>query len=610
MSTKTPSSPHILVTSTLKSFSLSYRLTQLLNQLQPSPEIIFFISAFLIGGISGLGLVIFSVLIEVFQNLSFNVLLSYLSVLGYGTLVLIPILGGAIVGLLYWLYPNFNNYNCLKDNLTQVSPQLILTKCLGAAISLGTGASLGPEGPSVEIGGNVGLLLAQLLRVSQKRAQLLMSAGAAAGFAAGFNAPIAGVFFALERVLGTSFTTPAASIIMLAAVVAATISRVFLGIHPGLILPTYQVLNQWEFFLYLGLGVLAGFLSLVYTQSIKFAKVRFQNLKHLPLWLKPMLGGVSVGLAGLFLPQVLGIGYGTLEVILSGTNFSIPYLGTILTVKLLVTVICLGSGLVGGIFAPALFLGACLGAIYGQVLGVILPGEMGIIAPPAAYAMVGMAALLAGSVKAPLTAIILLFELTQNYLIILPLMAAVGTSIWIVYLVEAQPMVQTLNFPEMGINLNQDTELDILKNVSVGEMMSVDCVKLLQSTPVLKATEMMLEAKCHTALIVTEAQELSGILSLRDLSQVMLTQAEEVQQLLVADVCTTDVLHAYPHESLADVYKRMLARDLYLLPVVSKENCQEILGVIDKPLINLATDLNLTTSAMISLKKVNPYVTN
>lgn len=604
MSTKIPEPTHILVTSTLKSFTLSYRLTQLLNQLQPSPEIIFFISAFLIGGVSGLGLVIFSGLIKVFENLGFNLLLSEISVLGYWTLALIPVLGGAIVGGLYWLYPNFNNYNCLKEqNATKVSPGLILSKCLGAAVSLGTGASLGPEGPSVEIGGNVGLLLAQLLRVSQKRAQLLMSAGAAAGFAAGFNAPIAGVFFTLERVLGTSFSTPAASIILLAAVVAATISRVFLGIHPGFTLPTYQVLNQWEFFLYLGLGVLAGFLSLIYIQGIKIAQAAFQKLITIPLWVKPILGGLTVGLVGLALPQVLGIGYGTIDVILSGQSFSIPYLSTVLAVKLLVTVICLGSGLVGGIFAPALFLGACLGGIYGQVLGAILPGEIGIIAPPAAYAMVGMAALLAGSVKAPLTAIILLFELTQNYLIILPLMAAVGISVWIVYLVEAQPMVQTLKFPEMGINLTQETELDILKNVSVGEMMTVDCVRFLQSTPILMATEKMLEAKCHTALIVNEAEKLSGIISLRDLSEVMLTHPETVAQLFVGDVCTTEILHAYPSESLAEVFKRMLARDLYLLPVVSETNSQEILGIIDKPLISLAADLNLTTSAMISVKK-------
>ena len=603
MSTKIPEPSHILVTSTLKSFTLSHRLTQLVNQLQPSPEIIFFISAFIIGGVSGLGLVIFAGLINVFENLGFNLLLSEISVLGYWTLILIPVLGGAIVGGLYWLYPNFNNYNCLKEqNTTKVSPKLILSKCLGAAVSLGTGASLGPEGPSVEIGGNVGLLLAQLLRVSQKRAQLLMSAGAAAGFAAGFNAPIAGVFFTLERVLGTSFSTPAASIILLAAVVAATISRVFLGIHPGFTLPTYQVLNQWEFFLYLGLGVLAGFLSLIYIQGIKIAQAAFQKLTTIPPWIKPILGGLTVGLVALALPQVLGIGYGTINVILSGQSFSIPYLSTVLAVKLLVTVICLGSGLVGGIFAPALFLGACLGAIYGQVLGAILPAQMGIIAPPAAYAMVGMAALLAGSVKAPLTAIILLFELTQNYLIILPLMAAVGVSVWLVYLVEAQPLVQTLNFQEMGINLTQDQELEILKTVTVAEMMAVDYLKLLQSTPVLVAASLMLEAKSHSAIIVSEIEELWGIITLGDLRQIILLQPEAVNQLSVGDICTREILYAYPHESIAEVVKRMLTRDLYLLPVVSADNSQRVLGIIDKPLVNLAGDLNLTTSAMMSLK--------
>ncbi|ELR98544.1 chloride channel protein [Gloeocapsa sp. PCC 73106] len=601
MSTKVPESPHLLVASATKSFSLSYRLTQLLNQLQPSPEIIFFISAFAIGGASGLALVLFYLGIEFFENLAFNVLMSQISAWGYWTLALIPVLGSMLVGLLYYFYPNFSNYNCLQDqSVVKVSPKLFLIKCLGAAISLGTGASLGPEGPSVEIGGNMGLLLAQLLRVSQKRSRLLMSAGAAAGFAAGFNAPIAGVFFTLERVLGTTFTTPAASIILLAAVVAATIARVVFGIHPAFELPTYLVVNQWEFLLYIGLGVLAGFISLAYTQGIKFAQRSFQKLEVIPRGFKPILGGLTMGLVGLALPQILGIGYGTLEVILSGKIFSIPFLSMILVIKLVVTAICLGSGLVGGIFAPALFLGACLGAVYGQVLVAILPPEVGLIAPPAAYAMVGMAALLAGSVKAPLTAIILLFELTQNYLIILPLMAAVGVSVWIVSLVEAQPMVQTLNFKEMGINLTQQDELEILKGVSVARIMDVDYFHLCDQMSVLKSSQLMISAKCHTALVVDEQGQLSGIITLGDLRHAIRDNSDEIEGLSIGDISTKEILYAYPDESVTEVLKRMLARDIFLLPVVSPDNSREVLGVIDKPLISLASDLTLTERAIAS----------
>lgn len=602
MSNKTSDSPHLLVVSMVKSFSLSYRLTRLLNRLQPSPEIIFLISAFVIGGVSGLALVAFYFGIDFFENLGFNVLMREISVWGFWTVALVPLFGSIIVGALYWLDPDFNNYNCLKDQtLVKVSPKLIIIKCLGAAISLGTGASLGPEGPSVEIGGNVGLLFSQLLRVSQQRSRLLMSAGAAAGFAAGFNAPIAGVFFTLERVLGTTFTTPAASIILLAAVVAATIGRIFFGIHPAFELPTYLVVNQWEFLLYLGLGVLAGFLSLAYTQSIKFAQACFQGnvpyvrwLNALPRGVKPILGGLTMALVALVLPQILGIGYGTIEVILSGTIFSIPFLSIILLVKLLVTAICLGSGLVGGIFAPAMFLGACLGAVYGEVLVAVLPPEAGLIAPPAAYAMVGMAALLAGSVKAPLTAIMLLFELTQNYLIILPLMATVGVSVWLVSLVEAQPMVQTLNFQEMGINLTQPDDLAILNQVSVASIMDVNYFKLTHSISVLHSSQLMIEAKCHTALVVNECEQLLGIVTLGDLRKAILNNPE----LSVEDICTKETLYTYPHESVDKVIKRMLARDIYLLPVVSPEDSQKILGVIDKPLISLARDLSFTKSAI------------
>ncbi len=358
MTTAIPDSK-ILLPPPSKPVSLSNRLTSLLNRLQPSPEALVLMSALFIGGGSGLAMVLFHVLIDLCQSLSFVQILGHISHWGAWTLACIPILGGAIVGLLRWRYPEVlgEGFTALLSSRRSqnISPLRPVIKMLAAVVSLGTGASLGPEGPSVEIGANVGILLGQTFQVSKERYRLLLGAGTAAGLAAGFNAPIAGVFFALEVVLGPTFTTPAVSLILLSAMVSAVIARMALGVHPAFELPTYEVVSHWEWLLYLGLGVLASVISLLFIQATQLAQAGFQGdipgftwLKDLPQEVKPFLGGACVGLVALQLPQVLGVGYGTLETILQGDAVSLPLLGLLLFAKLGLTAISLGSGLVGG----------------------------------------------------------------------------------------------------------------------------------------------------------------------------------------------------------------------------------------------------------------------
>ncbi|GAB4175724.1 MAG: chloride channel protein [Coleofasciculaceae cyanobacterium] len=594
--------------------SLSDRLTTLLNRLQPSPEALVLISAGLIGGGSGLAMVLFHSLIDLCQALSFKNLMAQISVWGAWTLACIPTLGGLIVGLMRWRYPDVlgQGFSALLSNkrVQQISPLRPIIKMVAAAVSLGTGASLGPEGPSVEIGSNVGILLGQLFQVSKERYRLLLGAGAAAGFAAGFNAPIAGVFFALEVVLGTEFATPAVSLILLSSVVSAIIARIFLGVHPAFDLPTYQVLSNWEWVFYLGLGFLASCVSIIFTQGIKLAQACFQGeiigfhwLGKLPQSIQSVLGGACVGLVALQLPQILGVGYGTLEVILKGGQFSLPLLFLLLVVKLVVTAISLGSGLVGGIFAPALFLGACLGAIYGNVLTVVLPPGLSEIAPPPAYAMVGMAAVLAGSVKAPLTAILLLFELTRNYLIILPLMAAVGVSVWVVEQIKSNPSVEGLNLQQMGMNLEQQDELEVLQQVPVATLMERSYLALPASMSLLNAGSLMVQHKCHTALVFDETEQLVGLLTLADIKRRIMEAERQSQESLgvnqkIKDICTREILYVYEDESVSDALERMGARGLFLLPVVARDNPHQVLGAIERSRIGLAGDLVATQDAL------------
>ncbi|MCL6436138.1 MAG: chloride channel protein [Leptolyngbyaceae cyanobacterium HOT.MB2.61] len=618
----------ILLPPPSKPVTLSDRLTSLLNRIQPSPETVVLVSALLIGGGSGLAMVLFHILIDLCQSLSYGQILGFISKWGTWTLACIPMLGGAIVGFMRWRYPEVlgQGFAALLSNTRsqKISPFRPAIKMLAAIVSLGTGASLGPEGPSVEIGANVGILLGQAFQVSKERYRLLLGTGAAAGLAAGFNAPITSIFFALEVILGPTFTTPAISLIFLSTVVSAVIARIALGVYPAFELPTYQVLSHWEWLLYLGLGFLASYVSMLFIQGIQLAQAGFQGdipafswLKHLPQGFKPVLGGACVGLVALKLPQILGVGYDTLETILRGEVVSLPLLGLLLVAKLGLTAISLGSGLVGGIFAPAMFLGACMGAIYGQILDLLLPTELGNIAPPPAYAIVGMAAVLAGSVRAPLTAIILLFELTQNYLIILPAMAAVGMSVWLVDQFKSSQSVQSLNLQQMGVNLEQQDESEMLQQTPTAIIVDPNYLSLLDSTSLLEAGRLMVQHKCHTALVLNPAQDLTGIITLADIKRRIVaaansstdsqtdTQTDNINQILhqpLKDICTSEVLYAYPDEPVAEVLERMGTRGLYLLPVVERENPRKVMGIVERHRIGLASDLIVTQQAL------QPYV--
>ena len=445
------------------------RLSPLFNRLHPSPETLLLILSLVIGGVTGVGVVTFHYLIHFIHSLMLQDFMGAIASKGSWTLACIPTLGGVIIGLMRWRFrdfgPNMSSLIAATRGLQELSPLKPITKMMAASVSLGTGASLGPEAPSVEIGANFGMLLAQVLQLSPERQRLLLGAGAAAGLSAGFNSPIAGVFFALEVVLGSTFATSSVSVVLLSAVVSALIAQICLGSQPAFSLPIYDVRSPLELPLYMGLGLLASGVSLAYTEAIQLAEGCFQGkvrgfawLGRLPRPLHPIIGGAGVGLVALQLPQILGVGYETVQAMLQDVKFSLPLLLQLLFVKLAMTAISLGSGLVGGIFAPAMFLGASLGSAYGLFLE-MLPAMSDRVAGPAAYAMVGMAAVLAGSARAPLTAILLMFELTRDYRIVLPLMAAVGLSVWLVEFVNRRSTAHSLNLQQMGVDVAVNTPI-------------------------------------------------------------------------------------------------------------------------------------------------------
>jgi H+/Cl- antiporter ClcA len=444
--------------------------------------------------------------------------------------VVVPTLGGLAVGLLRWLGgsigPGLPSLMPMAEGTVEPAPRLPWMRLLAASLSLGSGASLGPEGPSVESGGNLGLWVGLRGGLSPQARRALVAAGAAAGLAAGFKAPIAGVFFAFEGSFSSIQGRPSLRAVLVAAIASSLITQLCLGDDPILRLPAYEVRSLLELPLYLGLGLLASLMSWALVRLMAAGREpRVQRIvAQLPPGLATALGGAAVGGMALAFPQVLGVGYDTVEALL-GRDGGVPLLTLValIGVKLLATAVSNATGFVGGGFAPSLFIGAVLGSCYGQLLGsggLHLP-----VAEPPAYAMVGMAAVLAGSARAPLTALLLLFELTRDIRIVLPLMAATGLS--------AALVERWLGFQATGVlgqDLQEERRRSQLAEVAVSEALEPGMPPILPAElPAVEALGRLLANHGHCLLVVDSGSAV-GLVTLADLRSTLMASPERQGQ--------------------------------------------------------------------------------
>jgi chloride channel protein, CIC family len=554
-------------------------------------------AAVLVGISSGVGIWVFKQLIDLFHTLSFTNLYGLLSPLGRWPIALIPIIGGLVVGLIVHFAVGVERHHGVAGIMEAVALaggrlryKRIPAKALVSAISIGTGASVGPEDPSVQIGANLGSFLGQSLRMSDERVRALVAAGAAAGIAAAFNAPIAGVFFALEIILG-EIAGSAFWVVVVASVSSAVVTQALSGAQPAFRVPAYAFKTALELPFYLVLGLLAGPVAAVYIRLL----YRAQDILHhwsLPRWIKPAVAGIAVGVTGIFLPQLFGVGYETIETILAGGKMAIWLLLLLLVGKILLTPLSIAGGFMGGVFAPALFLGATLGAAYGYLAEMLFPN---LPLNPAAFAMVGMAAVLAGAVHSPLTAIILLFEMTNDYRIILPLMFAVAISLYISQRLQADS-VYTLGLARHGIRLERGKDIEVLEALTVGEVMQTEMMTFKASDTLISAADTLFKTRHHGLPVIDHAGDLMGILTIQDIDR-----AKDMHQdrITVGEACTKDLLVAYPDESIGNALRKMGARDIGRLPVVSRENEKELVGLLRRSDMVRAYDIALTRRAAL-----------
>lgn len=395
--------------------------------------------ALLVGAATGLGAVGFRWLVTTFTHMftgyeDFSALgripSTHWPSLGFWFLLIAPVLAGAVYGpIVYRFAPEARGHGvpevmyAVAHRGGRIAPQVTIVKALASALCIGGGGSVGREGPIVQIGSAAGSSVAQLLRLDTDRVRLLVACGAAAGISATFNAPLAGAFFAIELILRT-VAAEAFGAVVLSSVIAAVVGRAIMGDHPFLTLPAFSVRHPVEYLLYIALGVSVGIVGVAFSKLLYLVEDVCDWVWRGPEWARPAVGGLALGGVLIALPQMYGVGYPVLENAVSG-QYLVGMLLVLMVGKMLATSLTIGIGGSGGVFAPTLFIGAMAGTAFGTVANQLWPSAT---EAAGAYGLIGMGAALGGATRAPITAVVILFELTGEYSIILPLMAAVAMA--------------------------------------------------------------------------------------------------------------------------------------------------------------------------------------
>jgi CIC family chloride channel protein len=506
-------------------------------------------------------------------------------------IIVVPAIGAVFVGVLvYWVAPEVKGAGVadvmrgLVANRGRFRARVPGLKALASAITLGSGGSGGREGPIVQIGASFASAIGQVLKLTSTELRIMVACGAAGAIAATFNTPIAGAVFALELLL-LEFKTRSFIPLIVSTVFATLVSRRYFGDYPTFdIVAEYRLENPYELVFYLGLGLLAGLAGVLFIKAFYKIEDTFDSIS-IPLYAKPVVGGLFVGAIGLFYPEAMGVGYESVSNALNGTMdiptapvMAIMFLGLLLILKMVATSLTLGSGGSAGLFGPSLFLGAMLGAAFGIFVNQVSPFES---ANYGAYAMVGMAAVFASTSRATLTAILMLFEMTSVYEIILPLMFACVVSDAVSSLLSKET-IYTAKLAKQGIKYVQDLSVNILESARVGDAMKTDFVSVKEDSPLRKVVDLHLYTGTKGFPVVSPDGRLKGMITLTDVRKAFESDRRDA---LVKDVMIKRVVTVYPDETLQTAMERMVLRKFGHLPVVDPNKPNKVIGMIDREAI-------------------------
>jgi len=544
------------------------------------PQMFIVLLATIIGALTGLGAVSFILLIRLFKSFFFGILYSAMAPAPF-LIFLLPALGGLAIGPLIHYFPKEAKGDGVPHAMETVAlrggiikPRTVALRTITAAITIGSGGSVGREAPIAQIGAAVGSMVGQFLRVSGERMRNLVGCGAAGGIAAVFNAPMGGVFFALEVLLG-DFSAQTFPPIVIASVTAVAVSRAFLGNVLIFSVPPFALASLPQILFCAFLGTACGVIAQAFIWSLDATEKTFSSSK-IPVWARAAVGGGLTGIIAIKFPQVLGTDHTALDQALHGV---LPWvlLMAVGFLKIVATSCSLGSGGSGGVLGPSLFIGGMIGGLVGSAANALFPGAAGSVG---GYTLIGMAAFLAPMVGAPLTAILILFEMTGDYEIILPLLIAVISAM----LVSGQISrfsLYTRHLHKKGVDLVRGREEGVLKTLTVKEVMRKEVLTISSSASFRHLSARFLAEHVDYFYLVDPDGALNGVVSFNDIRPYLME--EGLWDLVrVKDIASSNVISLTPQESLFDVLIKFGYKNVAVLPVISDLQSRKLIGLIHR----------------------------
>ncbi|HZS44350.1 MAG TPA: chloride channel protein [Blastocatellia bacterium] len=599
------------------------KIIRFYRRLGLSENRIFFFLSIVIGGMCGLTAVGFHLLTRGLVKLCYGVTDADSLTRPRAYIIIIPMIGGMLAGLVMKFSPAARGSGvpqvrvALLVHKGRIPFKNILGKIFAGALCIGTGSSVGREGPTIQICAGIASFVGRALRLSKDKAKDLVPLGAAAGLAAAFNTPIAAVTFTMEEIIGDLNVRTLGSII-LAAVTADVVEHSMLQNNPIFATPRYTMVSARELPIYAVLGVVSALVSVLFSKGLLEFRNMMRREIYVPPYLKTALGGLVIGLFGFFItPRILGVGYFTVREALTN-NLTLTVLAFLAFAKLLTTINSYGTGASGGVFGPSLYIGSMVGGSIGQIAHHYFPVHT---SNPGAYALVGMGALTAGFIRAPITSILIIFEMTRQYDIILPLMIANITSYSLARLLYKHSIYEALTEQD-GIHL-PDTESPTARSLTVADAMTKKVVSLYAGWTLRAAAEMLsnnhdktlahvgtldLKRKVHWGDIgsypLTDSYgKLVGIVSVTDLENAV--RKQQLSAKLDSIGTTENIAHVHPDQTLDRALRRLGERDVHMLPVVSREDPKKLLGVITLSDIMRAYRINNETFEPGKVAKVD-----
>lgn len=546
-------------------------------------QVLFFLVAAAVGVLGGLGAVLFKELSNWVQDLFIGTTPDFLSasvLLPWYLKLIVPTVGGVLAGLALYLLPKDGKGHGISEIMEAVSIRggvlslrVAAVRSLSSLMSIGTGASIGREGPIVQIAAALASKLGQFLKLKKENISILVGCGVAAGLAAAYNVPIASSFFVMEIIIG-NFAIEIFAPLVISSVVSTLVYRKIFGFDPVYGTPHFTLITNWELIIYVILGVLAGIAAALFREAMKVSDREFSKLKVSVVW-KCALGGLLIGIIGLRWPHVWGNGYNAINLILNnkmGLNLLLILFG----LKILASSISVGSGASGGVFTPTQFIGAALGGFIGFAAHEAFPNH---VAFPSAYALVGMGCLMAGTTYAPIMAILMIFEMTLDYEIILPLMLSCIISSTISRLFH-RDSIYTEKLRKKGIKFDVSLEEHALRALHVGDLQRPDVPVVDGNLHLNDVLAKFLKSRSNSIYVVESDGRFVGSISIHDLKE-FFNEKDLFSLVLARDVAVSSSV-AFPRQSLIEVMDTLSLADTDQIPVVENETSMKFLGVITR----------------------------